>query len=1220
MQPQHRFTVPLALGLALAAGCAQSVGDIDRTQPNLLPKSMFDGTWFVRQTVVDVPETSLFSWIGETGDMELIRWEIQEDYLIGYRAYEQVPGADPSANPENEEIGGRDFREGFEEGRSGDAYRGNPIVAYEISDHVDVIRDYNTRTGEQSNVLTENTQDRPWHERDYMRVDWSKPAVNHWFFLSSADRENSSLSMYVQSDEQGDDAFRVCHQDDEECTDGRSRDREDHGDPYYVEFTERTFVNPSVTGCILDLNVLGAGDCSAQEIEVRTSFLKVDEARERDFVPIEYDDRRQGEFGYFRTERVTYDRRRGTTHQGVIYLANAYDMWSGSRDENGDPVPYAERGLRPITYHLSPDYPPEMLDVTDQMQAEYDRAFKDVAATRRRQSIEELEADLQEQTGDTCLFCVDRNEDSAARIGDLRYNFIYWVERPLNDFGIGGLLGYGPSNAHPETGRIVSGQAFVYGASVDRYATLAKDIVDLLNGDITEEEVQGAEYIREEIDSRRQPTDPREVARFDGISLDRASEEMLGADTLRRIESLREHGLPQSKPGWGQRRTDQIRGTALEPLLINDEIIAARGLSGGIDALTDDAIAELSPASWATPDAIKKVTQRRELAERHNVWLADFADPTISGLAQEVRDMGLTGDALWQYLRERIYRGVMLHEIGHTVGLRHNFASSSDALNYHDEYWPLRSQTIIETPGSVGDLARMNCALIDGSNQAACAAQEAGRMREFQYSSIMDYGAKFNSDFNGLGKYDRAALAAAYGNLVEVFDEEMVAGSVDSAARGVLRDAAAVRNPLFGQLNDAVHHTRYPALFSGYENIARRRWIPREDYAPDEDLRVPYAACYDEFADATPFCHRWDEGADQHEIAMHFVRTYREYYPFNNFQRDQLAFSPFNLLNRVLGRYFAPLLNLYQHFLFDFDGSNSIEQIYSELGGTEGFQLLAQVMAMPRYGSYALQDGAYRWQSYAMDRGEIAIPAGIGRRAFSTYDLDAGYNIFNRVLEAGAYWEQVAALVALVSNDASVLGIGADVTADFLTYSIPYYLIFSDEMNHLFGSIVNLDYASYAPRLTDDRRIVFPNYLAGRDGVPDTGTPIDLRTPFSIQINSLFYGMAFTPINFDLGFVQRGQISLLGTGQAITPASGFDATTFEDPFSGRVYVAYRSQSNPDDAWFGADRIDELNGLLADYNAAADDSPEKRDFERRMRGILEDLEIMRAMYDAFGKVL
>ena len=53
---------------------------------------------------------------------------------------------------------------------------GLPLLIFAIYSHFDVKREYNAGTGEQTNVIAENTTDRPWEERQYMRVDWS---TNH---------------------------------------------------------------------------------------------------------------------------------------------------------------------------------------------------------------------------------------------------------------------------------------------------------------------------------------------------------------------------------------------------------------------------------------------------------------------------------------------------------------------------------------------------------------------------------------------------------------------------------------------------------------------------------------------------------------------------------------------------------------------------------------------------------------------------------------------------------------------------------------------------------------------------------------------------------------------------------------------------------------------------------------------------------------------------------
>ncbi|MEO1271025.1 MAG: hypothetical protein AAFX99_23290, partial [Myxococcota bacterium] len=95
--------------------------------------------------------------------------------------------------------------------------------------------------------------------------------------------------------------------------------------------------------------------------------------------------------------------------------------------------------------------------------------------------------------------------------------------------------------------------------------------------------------------------------------------------------------------------------------------------------------------------------------------------------------------------------------------------------------------------------------------------QLTGGMREYQYSSIMDYGLQFNTDIQGLGRYDEAAIIYAYtkgydGNTdaagnpvvdsgyVEVFTDE----AFNEAKLDVTFMSDADRDALFGAEEDNV--------------------------------------------------------------------------------------------------------------------------------------------------------------------------------------------------------------------------------------------------------------------------------------------------------------------------------------------------------------------------------------------------------------------------------
>ena len=70
------------------------------------------------------------------------------------------------------------------------------------------------------------------------------------------------------------------------------------------------------------------------------------------------------------------------------------------------------------------------------------------------------------------------------RNGDLRFNHLYWVDQPQFD----AFLGYGPSAVDPLSGEIIAADAYVYGGSIDTYASYGADLVELTRGDINERE------------------------------------------------------------------------------------------------------------------------------------------------------------------------------------------------------------------------------------------------------------------------------------------------------------------------------------------------------------------------------------------------------------------------------------------------------------------------------------------------------------------------------------------------------------------------------------------------------------------------------------------------------------------------------------------------------------------------------------------------------------
>ncbi len=1281
-------------GAALASvGCAESVGDLNRVQPDLISKDHFEGQWFIRETVVDVPGTLPGAFEGRESRMEAIVWDIQEDWLVGYRSYELVPGLDGSAESDLTNPNVQPTSPGRGDGRNPDLYKGNPIVAFRIATHADVQRGYNSRTGEQNNIISENTSDRPWYERDYMRVDWQSSGVDNIMMLQPLFGAFSTMSNFVPANEGGPDAFRV--------------EVDEEGRANYIDFTVRRTMIPSVMGCLSAYWNNTIGDCTGEEVKIRTSMLKIDPEREQDYVPMVYNDQRMGEFGMFRVERPTYDRKLGNTFEGLIQLAYRHDMWQGSRQSDGEPLDFEARALSPITYTLSENYPEEMLPVTREIATEYDGVFKQIASAARGQSIAELEADLEADTGGSCLFCLNENVDDSARMGDVRYNFIYWVD----DVQASSPLGYGPSSANPETGRIVSANAYVYGHGVDRSAETAKQMIDLMNGQIEEDDIRDATYVRNALRADRKPIDPRATAaRLDGLVGEARHRALLGDAAFERFEALEPLGidaLAPATPALDQARIDALVDTRIEDAMIPEEwklldeanapqaIFMRRlyekrrqdALDAGEEVGPEPRLGYMSVKNWMGDNFASELEERQRIASENNLWLQEFSDPVLVGLAREMRDSQLTGDELYQELRERIFRGVMLHELGHTLGLRHNFSGSADALNFHDEYWEQRVKSIepveqyINGGQPVVDaFLRSNCSLpeplvtVNGDvleetgTEAACQEQRENQMVEYQYSTIMDYGGRFNSDNHGLGYYDRAALASSYGDLVEVFDEETMQGIAQASGelgvnirRAALR-ANEVRTPVRYQGMDVAmmyegqngamhsHYTNFPKLFGGYENLSKRHLIPRSEYVQslraggDQSLvpvKVPYLACYDEFVDTVENCHRWDLGADPYEIVQDKLNSYEDYYVFNYFQRDRIGFTPWDVGRRTLFRYFAPVNNMFQHWYWGAAVTRlaPLETPRGELGLTaavQGFQKLLNVMTTPDYGAHFYDPNSGVYEPVGADGcpegmgdvtipmdgspgnfvqmpGCVNIPRGLGRSYFSRYD-GSGYFIYRRVMEAGHFYDQLAALSALDRSNATVVGIGTDIAAtDQRTFRLPYNLLFEDDLSGLYTSIydeTDISYGRHVFRASERGEGV----VLGRDVFGPVSDEEMAELPavratrtYQTRVFSLVNGMRMLDGSLNPNYAMKGQISLAGSGEERTAPPGFVTVELTNPITGRSYIAYRAEDGADGPWYAADLLDEARRVVEDPAAS----------EGAIGNVFGDIELVRLASSVLG---
>jgi len=1307
----------LSCAALAGAGCANQVGLIDRTQAGLLRKSLFDGEWFLRRTVVEVPYDVGYTFIGEQEEVIRARWEIQRDLLLAYRVYPQVEGTPDAA----------------------------AVAVFKIEKHVDVIREYNEATGEQNNVLVENDEDRLWYEREYIRVDWSQNLVKNFNF--TVDTLDQEAVAYHLGDPTDPDSLLIGVKDD----DGAWQDFQDPKtiqllrEAQYIDVVTKVFLTPeeiwveddwgevwTEPACWYYLNY----DCAPAVIDVRSSFLRVDAALS-DYEPLVYPDNQialddegapirvrwtasgdrerleddaggaagpagddqvppwQGpqdpyatqdesivrlpffdKFGYFRVERYGYDPLYGEVEGARTYYANRWNIWAKSHAEDGSVLPYAERGFRPIVYYLSPDFPTELEPYAFKAVDRWNEAFR---ATARAVSGEEPPR----------LFELRRNtrqvDPETGRVirrgevnGDLRYSHLWLVQEPTR----AGLLGYGPSAADPLTGELFAGDAYIYGAPARELAARGRDIVDLLNGRLDPEDLAEGRHVQAYLAMLEQraaggesvpPPTTEAVRRFaqahPGPDVDSAASEGKARSKRPPRADGRGTRLPELErlrrpAGWATARLEQARGTALEDLLMADDAI--RLLKGaGLDpdmptsALPAGLRERLSPVRWASPQHRRESLDRMRGWAKRNMLMAFFYDDAVAGLALELKDM--ESQAALDYIDAMLFRATSEHEIGHTLGLRHNFEASTDALNFHPEYWSLRGDHPVP-------MAQMTV------------GERDGRLREYQYSSIMDYAGRFNTDSAGLGYYDMAAIKFAYGGLVQVFENppaEPLLGVTDYG------EGSDDRPFSFDDvLRRYRHYTKIPSMFGGAAGIADRRDVPytAEDArrmgrdagdayaaqltgdAPWRYWEVPYRFCSDEYEFGTGTCLMFDLGADRYEIVHDAIDRYWNYYWFNNFKRDRVLFDEWDYMDTIWWRYFAFVQNAYQNWAFDqwfvsdvwewlrddaktweVEDAPWREAVDAGLTGTaavmDGVRFLQQVLAIPEPGAYMYdfyED--YYWAlsedplplcpagTWSYDSAEwcadVNLGLGEGRWFYSRYDWDSGYYFYERLKWVGTFYDKMLALEALTSPDTYFLGVNTFEAVD--EWAISMYLFFPDEIQKTFAGIAADRFDLFAGVVTEDGKHLAPDPFAfgAAADLRANGKPVDPYTSFTMQLYSLWYGMAWLNANFDSSFNDGAKIWLKGSGEAIdtTAMEPTQVVEFTSPLNGRTYVTLRP-SEPKSTGLGALMLEQANKFKSEYEEyRADPTADAGTLEYlrwRVENIQENIEVVRGLYDLYG---
>jgi hypothetical protein len=1050
----------------LGVGCAAERDPINRTQPNALPKSFFlgkdlgdpkdDPEFRTKSFVVGAAVGQSQYGIGEFSAVDRIRWEITEDMLLARRAYQEAPGAD------NREVAPGTKTSDPTVTRKPS---GTIVAAFRISSHFDIRRSYNPMTGEEANVIEENTSDRPWNRREYVRVDWSKNLVD-----STNDSTRFFNSAKITPVE-----YDVTNPDDDDALHFENdRGYLDVTNKFTVEDEEIQFSWGGMKRCILTSIFTGTStyDCNPTEATVRTSFARVDP--EADFESFEdnyaWSDvvgntggERDGFNPSLGAARTSWDPQYGFTDAQTRRFKSLHNIWmkslqatscssdedtdkngtadqcenavtgwaghSGSRCEtraNKCSIPVRDREIKTIAYTLNREAPEALQDTLDgkgnvveqgtmeQLGASWNQLIAVATAYRREVECrrtgdgdrdachaEFFESDRTPSgkvmivssgflTDKVKPLAIDKGKPSyyvchnparaydpeescgkpgtTTRLGDIRKNhLIYW---PYESRARYGGIGWNPPD--PVTGETFGATATVMGRSASRAAAMERDIIQLALGDTKIEDVMAGvpaeRYGRMLQEGSSAPEafriakTPAELARRIE-AVDRSHLwSSLSARPLAGATAL-ESAIDESKA----KAHSTVLGTQFNAGISQFDLLAGR-LKGSLPVLDELAspLRGLEPArleairSWFEEDMAARGACFHDAANGGSgslylASLAGFFRKKYGDLGPEER-----GKRIYEDLLKETARGIGLHEIGHSLGLRHNFASSWDAPNYNPQYWQLRtnegkSLQACNGPRSGSDDSCLGPRYVDPMTQDEQGLADESRpgIDYFGNTSTMEYTIERGGESVGLGNYDLHAMKMLYGRVLETFDERVIPAAEQKNF--------ALKNYTQLQERDLVTHDN--KIFSHYTTTARLMKVfdPARDCRPATEEEKAIGAwrvvhgkvcapppkdhwAFDEFTsetvpnvginavrwhakandgkDRVRWNYRWgeqygaggymhttmmDAGADVYELTQNLVRSFDLRYPWAYFRRGDREWVDEFLPQSVASQYFGRL-------------------------------------------------------------------------------------------------------------------------------------------------------------------------------------------------------------------------------------------------------------------------------------------------------------------------
>ncbi len=635
------------------------------------------------------------------------------------------------------------------------------------------------------------------------------------------------------------------------------------------------------------------------------------------------------------------------------------------------------------------------------------------------------------------------------RLGDLRYSVVDVIQSPQDPSAWGIMSDFND----PVTGEKVQASINEWAYVLDIASQTTEDILRWINGEITDAQIAGGQYMKEwlaatklgasqyapsvlssrEIQSRLGSID-RSSARLNGLP---AGPKMAPVIASKVAAQNLATALGPSLDADFEATRQKLLGSQWEAKLVTPDTLQMAGFNPQQPFAGDPTtLSRASPIRALDPSFRRWASRARTtaLVNKNMCVLDQQPEPDgLVGLAREAArlfPLPPTTDpsyparkfrrdrALHQWIREQFHASVIAHEMGHSMGLRHNFAGSFDALNYHTEYWQLRTRNGQEhycSPTAGGALD----ALTPHTDGTDCVGprwvdpvtdqEQNGLIWKWASTSVMDYPGDQTQDMNDIGNYDKAAMRFGYADIVDVENKLTVATSSGSASGSGMDYIQALDGfgGIWGNSIGGNHYSQYADKYALLGTCADRPgWTgdpgdPLEKQCPGPDLdyfavrdmlpvdqfssaitqarpdlvasfavdpkgrvRHPYMFGGDEFADVGNIpVFRFDAGADSYEQMQFLVSTYENRYIFDDFRRNRVTFNTSSAVDRLEDRYWDKIQAITKSLALGVElltqpGNDPTKDPASlmpvALGSADGLAMFVRAITRPAPGPYVV--------------------------------------------------------------------------------------------------------------------------------------------------------------------------------------------------------------------------------------------------------------------------